>query len=98
MSKFVALEEKSDGKTIKPVKALFSNSSTANVILTRAKNLKQSDLYSTVYISPDRSPEERVAHKQLVLQLKKKRDSERESHHFIRDGKICSVRKTGDNG
>ena len=37
-------------KTIRPVKALFSNSSTANVILTRAKNLKQSDQYSTVYI------------------------------------------------
>ena len=83
--------KKKDGKTIRPVKALFSNSSTANVILTRAKNLKQSDQYSTVYISPDRSPEERVTHKQLVQQLKKKRDSERESHHFIRDGKICSV-------
>ena len=90
--------KKKDGKVIRPVKALFSNSSTANVILTRAKNLKQSDQYSNVYISPDRSPEERAAHKQLVQQLKKKRDSERESHHFIRDGKICSVRKTGDNG
>ena len=64
-----------DGKTMRPVKSLFSNSSTANVILTRAKNLKQSDQYSTVYISPDRSPEERVTHKQLVLHLKKKRDS-----------------------
>ena len=88
---------KSAENTIRPVKAVFSNSSTAKVILTRAKNLKQSDQYSTVYISPDRSPEERVTHKQLVLQLKKKRDSERESHHFIRDGKICSVRKTDDN-
>ena len=67
---------------------------TALVFLTKAKYLRQSERYKTVYISPDRSPEEREAHKQLVLQLKNKRDTDRESHHFIRDGKICSIPKT----
>lgn len=83
--------------TMRPVKAVFSNTSTARVILARAKNLKKTDQYSAVYISPDRSPEERATHKQLILQLKKKRDSERDSYHFIRDGKICAVRKTDDS-
>ena len=89
--------KKSTEKTMRPVKAVFSNTSTARVILARAKNLKKTDQYSAVYISPDRSPEERATHKQLILQLKKKRDSERDSYHFIRDGKICTVRKTDDS-
>ena len=85
------------GEACRPVKAVFSNRSTAQVFLTKAKYLRQSERYKTVYISPDRSPEEREAHKQLVLQLKNKRDTDRESHHFIRDGKICSIPKTDNN-
>ena len=85
------------GEASRPVKAVFSNRSTAQVFLTKAKFLRQSERYKTVYISPDRSPEERETHKQLVLQLKNKRDTDRESHHFIRDGKICSVPKTDNN-
>ena len=87
----------SRGETSRPVKAVFQNRSTARVLLTKAKYLKQSEQYKTVYISPDRSPEERETHKQLVLQLKNKRDNDREYHHFIRDGKVCSVRKTDNN-
>ena len=85
------------GEASRPVKAVFSNRSTAQVFLTKAKHLRQSERYKTVYISPDRSPEERETHKQLVLLLKNKRDTDRESHHFIRDGKICSVPKTDNN-
>ena len=81
------------GVTSRPVKAVFSNKSTVEVFLTRARNLKQSDQYKTVYISPDRSPEEREIHKKLIQQLKNKRDSDKENHHFIKDGKVCSVRK-----
>ena len=87
----------SGGEASRPVKAVFSNRSTAQVFLTKAKYLRQSERYKTVYISPDRSPEEREAHKQLVLQLKNKRDNDKESHHFIRDGKICSIPKTDNN-
>jgi hypothetical protein len=32
-----------------------------------------------------------------MLQLQKKRDSERDNYHFIRDGKICTVRKTDNS-
>jgi hypothetical protein len=73
---------------------VFSNRSTVKVLLTKAKNLKQSDRYKTVFISPDRSLQERETHKKLILQLKSKRDNDRETHHFIRDGVVCSVRKT----
>ena len=89
--------KKTAGKSARPVKVVFSNTSTAKVILSRAKNLRQFDLYKSVYISPDRSPEERQTHKQLVLLLKSKRDTEQDSYHFIRGGKICSVRKTDNN-
>ena len=46
-----------------------------------------------MYLSPDRTAEERASYKQLVIQLKERRGSDPGSHHFIRDGKICSVRK-----
>jgi len=35
----------------RPVKVVFSNSTSARVILLRSKNLKQSDQYKTVYVT-----------------------------------------------
>ena len=81
----------STGTSIRPVKVVFSNSTSPKIILSKSKNLKVCDKYKEVYICPDRTAEERVIHKQLVQVLKKKRDEEPSRHHFIRNNQVCSV-------
>ena len=44
-----------------------------------------------VYLSPDRSPDERTARKELVESLRAKIKEEPEFYHFIKDGKICKT-------
>ena len=63
-------------------------------ILTRARLLKEQERLKDVYVSPDRSPEERSARRLLVEERKKKAAEEPERNHFIKGGKVCSVAKT----
>ena len=73
------------------VKVSFGNSSTVHQILIKAKELRLSQCFKTVFISPDRSPEERAVHKQLVLDLKRKVTENPNKRYFIRTGKICEI-------
>ena len=54
----------------RPLKVKFDFKSTAFDLLAKSKNLKDSEVYGTVFIVPDRSREERVEHRKLVEQLK----------------------------
>ena len=45
-----------------------------------------------VFLSPDRSLEERKLRREAVAYLKKKLDAEPNSRHFIKDGKVVSVK------
>ena len=54
----------------RPLKVKFDFKSTAFDLLARSKNLKDDEQYSSVFIVPDRSREERVEHRKLVEQLK----------------------------
>ena len=49
-------------KTTQPVKVTLSSSSTAYQILSQARKLRQSEKISSVFISPDRSLEDRFKH------------------------------------
>ena len=51
---------------IRPVKVSLRNCETVRQLLLKAKELKTITAYRKVYISPDRSPEERIKHRQLV--------------------------------
>ena len=73
----------------RPVKVLLGNSSTVLQILVKAKELRLSEHHKTVFISPDRSPEDRVAHKKLVDQLREKMRKDPEKRYYIRSGRIC---------
>ena len=77
----------------RPVKVTLSSTSTAHQILTKAKNLRHSDSYKTVFINPDRSPEQRLKHRELVQQLKTMATNEPNKKYFIKDGMICSTEK-----
>ena len=89
------LGKKSSGNLgkVRPVKVTLSSSTTVNQILVKARNLRLADNFKTVFISPDRSPEQRVKHRKLVLELKTKSKEEPTKRHFIRGGTICSVIK-----
>ena len=82
-----------DPKKTRPVKVTVSSSVAATQILSRARFLSTSAKNSGVFISPDRSPSERVQHRLLVQQLKELKVSNPSKRHYIYDGKIVSADK-----
>ena len=76
---------------IRPIKFSVNSSNIVYQLLSKAKKLKDVDGYSTVYIAPDRSVEERLARQKLVAELKEKRSSDTSKHYVIRKGAIMPV-------
>ena len=83
----------SEDEKIRPVKITFRNAEIVQRILTKAKNLKNSTSYRKVYISPDRSPEERTKHRQLVARMRQLAADNPEKRFFIFRGEICNEDK-----
>ena len=80
----------------RPVKVSFSCGSTARHVLVQARRLRNSDKFERVFIRPDRTLEERSAHKLLVEELKKKRESDPDQKHYIKSGEIVTIAKPTD--
>ena len=82
-----------DLKSKRPI--IFSVQSTDVVyqILRKAKRLKDIEGLKTVYISPNRTPEERISRQKLVAELKKKRLDDPSGSYFIRKGEIVKADK-----
>ena len=74
---------KSGESGCRPVKVSFENKEVATSVISSAKKLRQSPVYKSVYVSPDRSAEERTERKKLVSQLKQKIEKEPGLYHFI---------------
>ena len=68
----------------RPVKVVLGSPGTANRILVKAKDLRLSEQYKTVFISPDRSPEEHAEHNAMVLNLKKRVKEDPNERYFMR--------------
>ena len=60
-------------------------------VLKKAKQLRDIEGYKTIYISPNRTREERIARQKLVSELKEKRRGDQNSRYFIRKGEIVQV-------
>lgn len=88
------LGRKKSDKIVRPVKVTAASSTVVEQILSKAKKLKEQERYKDVYMSPDRSPEQRLKQKQLVAQLKQLAVDKPGQRHFIRNGKIFSEDKT----
>ena len=82
-----------DGRP-RPVKITVSSSSTVFQILTKSRKLSGNEKYKTVFLSPDRSYEQRAKHRTLVADLKNRKTAEPNKRHFIRNGTVNSVEKT----
>ena len=79
--------KKTDGST-RPVKVIASNSLVVDQILSNARNLRYSDKFKTVFLSHDRSVEQRKVRKDLVQVMKKRALAEPNKKFYIKDGKI----------
>ena len=83
--------KKEPGKT-RPIKVEFTNSGDVEFALVHARKLKTGQLNS-VYLGPDRTKEERLAHNKLVKQMKIMIEKDSNKHYYIRNKKICSADK-----
>ena len=78
----------------RPVKFTLSSCDMVNQILRKAKSLRTKEGYSTIYISPDRTVDERRAFKKLWEELQEKRESDIDRVHYIRNKKTGSADKS----
>ena len=87
--------KKTDGST-RPVKVIASNSLVVDQILRNARNLRNSERFRTVFLSQDRSVEQRKVRKELVQEMKKRTLAEPSKKFYIKDGNIQCT--DGNNG
>ena len=75
----------------RPVKVNFSNAGTASHVLTQARKLAHFDKFKSVFICPDRSPEERASYKLLIEELRRRKETDPDKRHLSRQTfKKCS--------
>ena len=84
---------KTDGNA-RPIKITTKSSTVVDQILFKARKLKQVEKYKSVYLNPDRSPEQRNKRRDLVKELKRLSAEETDKRYFIKNDEICSVNKT----
>ena len=77
----------------RPIKVEFKSSSDVDIILKNAHKLRKNDDLKSVYLSPDRTKEQRAAHSKLVKQMKEMISRDNSKHYFIRDNKVNSADK-----
>ena len=75
----------------RPLKVKIGNVSVVSDILAKSKVLKGHDKLNNVYISPDRSKEERVERNNLVKELKQKRADNPDKRFYIKQMAIYSA-------
>ena len=84
---------KSEEKS-RPIKVTFASSTTVEQILSKTSKLRQVTKFKSVFVCPDRSFEERIKRKELVMELKKRKIDEPEKTHFIKNDKVHSTVKS----
>lgn len=84
---------KDGGPAVKPVKFSLAGTDHVRQILSKTRRLRDVDGYTSVYICPDRSAEQRAAFKKLVEVVKQKRTDEPNRVHIIKNNKIVSSEK-----
>ena len=75
----------------RPVKIVLRSSEIVRQILLRSTRLKNDEKFSSVYLAPDRCLEERIKHRNLVLELREKRMGDNSKRFVMRNGHIIDV-------
>ena len=79
------------GGSPRPVKVLLKSAEASRQVLMSARLLKGTPEFKNVYLAPDRSPEERVAHRKTVQILKLKISGEADMFHSIHGSYVVST-------
>ena len=74
--------------TVRPIRFRVASSATVFQLLRKARGLKDLEGYQRVFISPDRTLEERVSRQKLVQMLKVQRQAFPNKRYGIRRGEI----------
>ena len=88
LSEVVRLGKTGEEGSVRPLRVVLRSKETVGAILGKSARLKDSDDYETVFISPDRSVEERKERRELVARLKERRKSEPNKVWKVRRGSI----------
>jgi hypothetical protein len=75
----------------RPLKLRLCGREFRDQILARKSALKKSEDHKDVYLSPDRSPEEREERRRVVAELKEKKKAEPGGNFGIRGGKVVDL-------
>ena len=86
-------KEKSDTDSPRPVKVSLSSATIVQQLLSKSKRLRQSERHRTVFLSRDRTIEERLKQRELVMELKQRVVEEPLKRHFIKEGRIVSIER-----
>ena len=77
----------------RPIKVELRSSSDVDIILRGAYKLRKYSDLKSVYVSPDRTKEQRATHSKLVLKMKEMIKKDSSKHYFIKDSKVNCVDK-----
>ena len=86
----VGVKKSGSAPSFRPVKCTLTSSTAVHQVLLKSRNLKLFDTYKSVFICPDRTPEERAARRALVAELKAANTKQPNHKHYIKHGKIHS--------
>ena len=78
----------------RPVKVKLSSSIVVDHLVANAKNLRSVTKFRTVFVYPDRSPEQRKIQRDLVKEMKERAAKETDKQFFIKGGQIQCKSKT----
>ncbi len=73
------------------MKVPLTSCSAVAEVLMKSKLLRSADGYTNVFIAPDRSKEERRLRKELVNELKSKRNSDPDRKYVISRGQVVCL-------
>lgn len=80
---------------VRPVMVKLRNRATTQQLLKKASALRKVERFKRVYVSPDRTPEQRIAHQKLVTELRDKSKNNPERDFVIRNGAVISIDRGG---
>ena len=79
---------------VRPLRFRVRSQDNVYQILRKASTLRNFEDCKKVFLSPDRTVEERVSRKKLVIELREKRGADPNHNYVIRKGEIVRVDKT----
>ena len=74
----------------RPLRVRLDSSIATSELLTKSKILRRNQYLFNVFVTPDRSKEERQQRSKLVKEMREKRQTFPDKRFYIRNMKICS--------